>query len=112
MKFDTAHVLIMHGDSGLRAVHCQGDETSDCWQFEAEEYGIKKGQECMIAYMFNQGYGRIKYSIMVPLELEGWDNDGFWAHLTGRPIIIEIKKDGIVQLREERRKEYEDDDDE
>ena len=113
MKFDAAHVLIIDADTGRRRVECQGDETSDCWQVEDELMGIKKGEECYIAFIYNDLYLRnhIARSIVVPLEIDGWGEDGLRAHLTGRPIIVGIETGGtMVQLREERRKEYEDDD--
>ena len=90
MNFPT-HLLTIDGDHRWIHLECQGDENSDCWQFEDEVNGIKKGQECYIAFVFNEGYGRIRYSIEVPIELEGWDDDGLWAHLTGRPIIVDRK---------------------
>ena len=103
------HILIIDGDHGYRRVECKGDENSYCWQFEDEMNDIKKGQECYIAYVFNEGYGRVVGSVEVPIDIEGWDEDGLWAHLTGRPIVVErkvfIRRRGIIMkdLPEERK---------
>jgi hypothetical protein len=90
MKFEAAHVALLDAE-GIYEVRCQGAEQSDCWQYEDENGEMVMGTECQIAlWLNNSSAPAVHGRIMVPLEIEAWDEDGVEASMVGQPTIIRV----------------------
>ena len=89
MRFEATHMAMLDAD-GVYEVRCSGPEHSNCWQYENENGEMIMTDECQIALWCNESYTAIHGRIMVPLEIETWDEDGVEATMVGHPSIIRV----------------------
>ena len=90
MKFESSHVAMLDAE-GVYEVRCTGPRHSECWQYENDCGEMVMGTECQIAlWLNNSSAPAIHGRIMVPLEIETWDEDGVEATMVGHPSIIRV----------------------
>lgn len=90
MKLESSHVAMLDAE-GVYEVRCCGPEHSECWQYENDCGEMIMTDECQIALRMNDDLdARIHGRIMVPLEIDRWDDDGVEATMVGHPSIIRV----------------------
>lgn len=89
MKLESSHVAMLDAD-GVYEVRCCGPAHSECWQYENDCGEMIMTDECQIALWCNESEAAIHGRIMVPLEIDAWDEDGVEATMVGHPSVIRV----------------------